>query len=68
MFNTLSKLSAIGSVMTQQVMKEEKPSGYHEPVGKPMCRILSMSGGGSKGAYEVGVINTFVKNVPAPDN
>ena len=33
-----------------------------------MCRILSMSGGGSKGAYEVGVVNTFVKAVPAPDN
>jgi len=29
-----------------------------------MCRIMSMSGGGSKGAYEAGVIHTIFDRVP----
>ena len=33
-----------------------------------MCRVLSLSGGGSKGAYEVGVVNSVIKTLEAPDN
>lgn len=32
------------------------------------CRVLSVSGGGSKGAYEVGAINAIYRNLKAPDN
>ena len=32
------------------------------------CRVLSLSGGGSKGAYEVGVINTVIHTLDAPEN
>ena len=28
------------------------------------CRALVLSGGGTKGAYEVGVLNAFVENLP----
>lgn len=31
------------------------------------CRALAMSGGGSKGAYEVGVLWGLVKNDPNPE-
>ena len=33
-----------------------------------MCRVLSLSGGGSKGAYEVGVINSVIHTLEAPRN
>ena len=33
-----------------------------------MCRILSMSGGGSKGAYEAGAIHSIFNTLEAPDN
>jgi len=32
------------------------------------CRVLSLSGGGSKGAYEVGVINSVINTLDAPEN
>lgn len=32
---------------------------YKEPNDVPMCRILSMSGGGSKGAYEAGALHSI---------
>lgn len=35
---------------------------------RPMCRVLSLSGGGSKGAYEVGVMQTIVNSLEAPHN
>ena len=31
------------------------------------CRALAMSGGGSKGAYEVGVLWGLLKNDPNPE-
>ena len=32
------------------------------------CRVLSLSGGGSKGAYEVGVLHTLLTILEAPHN
>ena len=32
------------------------------------CRVLSLSGGGSKGAYEVGAIHSIVNSLEAPHN
>jgi NTE family protein len=32
-----------------------------------MCRILSMSGGGSKGAYEAGALHSIFNTLEAPD-
>ena len=34
----------------------------------PMCRVLSLSGGGAKGAYEVGALQYLLTNLPAPHN
>ena len=33
-----------------------------------MCRVLSLSGGGTKGPYEVGAINELYRTLGAPDN
>ena len=40
--------------------------GQYDPSKK--CRILSLSGGGSKGAYETGVIKTVVDTLSSPEN
>ena len=53
-------LVALGFTQAQQIPKEYNPD--------KKCRILSLSGGGSKGAYEVGVIKTVVDTLSAPDN
>lgn len=34
----------------------------------PVCRVLSLSGGGAKGAYEIGAIHTLYTSLPAPHN
>jgi len=44
-----------------------KAEGYKEPEGMEMCRILSMSGGGSKGAYEAGALHSVFHTLKAPD-
>ena len=32
------------------------------------CRVLSMSGGGSKGAYEAGAVYALMHNLTSPEN
>ena len=45
----------MGSLQAQEV--------YRAPqAGTPVCRVLSLSGGGSKGAYEVGVLQQMAMN------
>jgi len=40
---------------------------YKEPeADSPVCRILSMSGGGSKGAYEAGALHSIFHTLEAP--
>jgi len=43
-----------------------KVEAYKEPEGVKMCRILSMSGGGSKGAYEAGALHSIFHTLEAP--
>ena len=53
-------LAALG-VANCQTIPEVGPSNKK-------CRVLSLSGGGSKGAYEVGVVNTVIHTLEAPEN
>lgn len=45
--------------MDNEEIPKFKAELYSEPNNVKMCRILSMSGGGSKGAYEAGALNTI---------
>ena len=54
----LTVLASLGVIEAQQI-----PSNSDKK-----CRVLSLSGGGSKGAYEVGVIKSVVDTLSAPDN
>jgi len=49
-------------------MPEDMPEKniYTEPVDIPVCRILSLSGGGSKGAYEAGALHSIFDTLEAP--
>ena len=44
-------------------LQESKPEG--SATGR--CRALSLSGGGSKGSFEIGVIQGFINSLPPED-
>jgi len=53
--------------MPEEDQPKFKTELYIEPAdGAPICRILSMSGGGSKGAYEAGALHSIFDTLEAP--
>ena len=50
----LALLGSVGLVSAEQNQK--------------VCRVLSLSGGGSKGAYEIGVMESFVNMLPEAES
>ena len=54
-FNVILVIFMTITVSGQQVLPDETPK----------CRLLSLSGGGSKGAYEVGAMQQIIELLPA---
>ena len=57
-----------GPAMAEQLIEVDDDNQSEEPKVDKVCRVLSLSGGGSKGAFEVGAINYLYRNLPAPSN
>lgn len=56
----LSKIATLVSVVAAQ----QQPFDA-EPV---KCRVLSLSGGGAKGAYEAGALHSIINELEPPHN
>ena len=68
MINTILPSLCIAAASANQILAEpEQPAG-ESPKEQKICRLLSLSGGGTKGSYEVGALKEILTGLEAPHN